>query len=104
MTETVLQQIVNCQQAIVAALDRRDPAAIEESTAKLAEAVARARNHAAWRDDSVTRTSLEHGLKQTDAARMRVNYLSEWTRQRIDSLNELRGLTNKDIYTNTCNR
>jgi hypothetical protein len=33
---------------------------------------------------------LDHALRQAKAARIRVNILSDWTRQRIDQLSEIR--------------
>jgi hypothetical protein len=34
---------------------------------------------------------MDRALRKADAARIRVNILSDWTRQRLDRLTELRG-------------
>jgi hypothetical protein len=85
---------------LIAALDSRNASAIEAATRTLADAVAAVRAQDSWRENGGVRDRLSHALKQTDAARIRINYLSDWTRQRIDSIAELRGAGLTQTYAN----
>jgi hypothetical protein len=104
MTDTALDHLLACQTALIAALDARDAGAIEQASMQLANATANAHSYDAWHSNTSARSKIEHSLKQADAARTRVNYLSEWTRQRIDRLNELRGAPVIHTYANIRNR
>jgi hypothetical protein len=99
MTATLIEQLITQHEALIAALDSRNVAQIEQATAKLNDTLAAMRAQDVWRGDSTTRERVNHALKQTDAARIRVNYLSDWTRQRIDSIAELRGGAPAQTYT-----
>jgi hypothetical protein len=100
MTAAHVEQLITAQTALIAALDTRDAGAIETTTRALADAAAALRAHDSWRDGATLRERLGHALKQTDAARIRINYLSDWTRQRIDSISELRGGALTQTYAN----
>lgn len=91
MNDDVLQHVIDCQQALLTALDARDPSRIEQATERLAAAVATAKGVDVWRPTPARREQVEHALKQSDAARIRVNILTDWTRQRIERLAQLRG-------------
>jgi hypothetical protein len=91
MTVLHVEALINAQTALIVALDTRDADAIETATRTLAEAVTTMRAQDGWRESSALRDRIGHALKQTNAARIRVNYLSDWTRQRIDKITELRG-------------
>lgn len=99
MTTAHVEQLITAQAALIAALDTRDADAIETTTRALAEAAAALRAQDSWREGGALRERLGHALKQTDAARIRINYLSDWTRQRIDSIAELRGGAPAQTYT-----
>jgi hypothetical protein len=98
MTTTRVETLITAQAALIAALDSRDAAAIEATTRALADAVAALRTQDTWRENGDVRERLSHALKQTDAARIRINYLADWTRQRIDSIAELRGGGSAQTY------
>ncbi len=99
MTTAHVEALITAQAALIAALDTRDAGAIETATRALAEAAAALRMQDSWRESSTLRERLGHALKQTDAARIRINYLSDWTRQRIVSIAELRGGGGAQTYT-----
>lgn len=88
MTE-VLERVISCQERLIDALDRRDVAAVETATADLEVAVDRLTAIGAIhaRDGS----DIDFALRQSNAARIRVNLLADWTRHRIDRLSEIRG-------------
>ena len=100
MTTALIDQLIAQHEALIAALDSRNVDQIEQATAKLNDTLAAMRAQDVWRGDSKTRERINHALKQTYAARIRVNYLSDWTRQRIDSITELRGGASAQTYTN----
>ena len=100
MTTALIDQLITAQAALITALDSRDAVAIEQATQALGSSVAALRGQDAWRESGDVRERVSHALKQTDAARIRVNYLADWTRQRIDGITQLRGGAPTQIYTN----
>ena len=103
MTAAVIDQMIAAQTALIAALDARDAEAIEQATAALNQAIGTMRAHDVWRDGGDVRDRVGHALKQSDAARIRINTMSEWTRQRIDGIARLRGIEPEHTYSNRCN-
>jgi hypothetical protein len=49
--------------------------------------------------EAVDPGKLAYGMKQAEAARIRVKYLTAWNRQKIDRLAELRGQSSPHTYT-----
>jgi hypothetical protein len=88
------QAVLDCQARLIAALDSSDTDAIQSASAALAAAMEALRLDRG----SIDRSLLELGLKQTEAARIRVKYLTAWNRQKIDRLTELRGQSSGNIY------
>jgi hypothetical protein len=84
----VLDRVVACQDEMIEALDARDAEAIERASIALAEALHALSGQGALRE--ADREIVERALLKADAARIRVNVLSDWTRQRIDRLSEIR--------------
>ena len=85
---TALDQVIARQEELIKALDGRDASAIEAATVELADALrALGAEGAVY---GVAPKRLDHALRQTQAARIRVNVMSDWTRQRIDRLSEIR--------------
>lgn len=99
-----MTRLISAQGALIDALDARDAGQIEDATRALEQMLGEMRARDSWQDTRETRESVGHALKQTTAARIRVNYLSDWTRQRIDSLSELRGNIPPQTYGNGGNR
>lgn len=95
MTLDRFEQLIERQTELIAALDARDADSILAASAALSEAVdlLRADNKAS------NPAYLDHGLKLADAARIRVNYLTVWNRQKIDRLAQLRGQATGTTYT-----
>ena len=83
-----LERVVACQDRIIEALDMRDADAIETAAVELAGVLQELAASGAVR--GVDQARLDHALRQAKAARIRVNILSDWTRQRIDQLSEIR--------------
>jgi hypothetical protein len=87
-------KVLDCQKRLIAALDAQDADAIIAASAALAEATDELRSSR----ETIDRPSLELGLKQAEAARIRVKYLTAWNRQKIDRLAEYRGQSSRNIY------
>jgi hypothetical protein len=91
MSVALLDALIASQNDLLAALDQRDVGAIEEATVNLAIAVSAAKAADVWRDQFDSKSKIDYALKQTEAARARVNFLADWNRQKIEKLAVLRG-------------
>jgi hypothetical protein len=98
LTQSPLKALIAAQADLIGALDSQDALAIETATQALHERVAAMRIPGAWRDGPDAQAQLDHALKQSEAARARVNILSLWTRQKIDRLTEIRGGEPRALY------
>ncbi|HET6943147.1 MAG TPA: hypothetical protein VFH89_13385 [Sphingomicrobium sp.] len=83
-----LNRVVACQEELIEALDAGNAEAIERTSIELAEALHALSGQGAVRETD--KEAIERALLKADAARIRVNILSDWTRQRIDRLSEIR--------------
>jgi hypothetical protein len=95
----MIEAVIDCQAQLIAALDAQDVDAILRASAALEGAVDALRQH-----PRVVGERLVHGLKQAEAARIRVKYLTAWNRQKIDRLAECRGQTSSITYAKAPNR
>lgn len=96
MTAEAFGTVLRRQAELIAALDARDADAILAASNALGSAVEQLRTSTA----AVEKATVDYGLKQSDAARIRVKYLTAWNRQKIDRLAELRGQVSAGTYTN----
>jgi hypothetical protein len=103
MSVSALDRLIECQRDLLSALDSRDVASIETASAALMIAVKAAKSTDSWHSREEAKAKLDYALKQTDAARTRVNFLADWTCQKIDKLAELRGINSPDSYKNLRN-
>ena len=90
----MIDRIIACQTDLIAALDAFDADAVTAASRALADALALLPD-----DRPVDTEQLAYGLKQAEAARIRVKYLTAWNRQKIDRLAEIRGQSSSNIYT-----
>ena len=91
MTQDVIEVVIVSQNALIVALDTGDVGAIEEATQALSNAIQHARSGSSI-DASKGSDRISYALKQTEAARIRVNYLADRNRQKIDDLARRRGV------------
>lgn len=96
----MIEAVIDCQAQLIAALDAQDADAILSATADLERSVQALRHQ----PNPVTDERLAYGLKQAEAARIRVKYLTAWNRQKIDRLAECRGQTSLITYAKALNR
>lgn len=96
-TESAIEAIIACQARLIAALDDQDAGAIQDASADFAAALEGLKN-GTQHLSAAERERLDHALRQNQAARARVHFHAEWTRQKIDRLNALRGLPPANRY------
>jgi hypothetical protein len=83
--------LLSAQQALIAAIDGGDVAAIEAAHAAVETAVLRVRAQGAWRDTPELRSDVAQALQENEAARVRVRYHGDRTRTRLERVVQLRG-------------
>ena len=98
MSEAALQQLNEAQAALIAALDMHDIEAIDAANAAIAAAVDQVRSTGSWHDRPGLRDDLIHLLKMVEAARGRVNALSDQNRRDLDKLISLAGAPRATAY------
>ena len=91
MSTRAIDMLIDRQAALIKALDSGNISEIENATQEMASAVKAVRAQSVWHERSEL-DRLNYAMKQTQAARIRVNYLSDWTRQKIDQFADLRGV------------
>jgi hypothetical protein len=95
MTQSAIDHLVSCQDALMRAIDARNVTAMDAASAQVAKAAREVQAAPLCREDL---DKLQHALNQTTALKMRVNTMTDWTCQRIDRLAELRGQTAPPTY------
>ncbi|MEK6638123.1 MAG: hypothetical protein AABY88_08575 [Pseudomonadota bacterium] len=103
MSASLINRLVDAQAALIIALDARNADEIEKTTRVLNNTLSEMKARGGWHDEGDAREQVGYALKQAEAAKMRVNYLSDWTRQRIDRIAELRGIPTNQTYENVGN-
>ncbi|CAM3256473.1 hypothetical protein SPAN111604_13445 [Sphingomonas antarctica] len=91
MADMAMDAVIAAQAQLIEALDRGDVSGVEVATAALASALTAMRADPAWNMRPSRRDQAEFALRQCDAARMRVNYLGNATRERQRGLAAMRG-------------
>ena len=89
-----MERVIACQTDLIAALDAFDADAVTAASRALADALALLPDS----ELPVDADQLAYGMKQAEAARIRVKYLTAWNRQKIDRLAEFRGQSSPNIY------
>ena len=90
MQLAILDRLATSHEALIRALDGSDLAEIERATAALAEAVHEARKHD-WHSTPDLRERLLNLAALAHAAQIRVNFLTDMIRRRVDAAAALRG-------------
>ena len=91
MSLDILDRLASCHEALIRALDGNDLLAIESSTLALADAVASARAQQAWASTPDVRERLLSLAALAQAAQIRVNFLTDTIRRRVNAMAALRG-------------
>jgi hypothetical protein len=86
-----LDSIIKRQSDLIAALDAQDASAITHATEALAAAMTISKSSPLQRGFEPPTERVTEALQQAKSASIRINYLLNWTRQRIGKIAELRG-------------
>jgi hypothetical protein len=90
MSAERIEAVIDCQSDLIAAIERRDSAAIVRASEALAGAVSLLGDAATWPAQGPAADRLRAAMAQNHSALQRLNLLRHWNRQRIDRINELR--------------
>jgi len=91
MTLDMLGRLQSAHEHLIEALDGHDVEAIEQRVEALRAAIADVRAQGGWRDTPGLKDRARHIAQLGEAARVRVNFLTDLTRQRLDMLAAARG-------------
>jgi len=91
MSLIVLDRLASCHEALIRALDGNDLEAIETATLALADAIGSARANQDWASTSEVRERLLSLAALAQAAQIRVNFLTDTIRRRVNAMAALRG-------------
>ena len=98
MQLAVLDALASAHEALIRALDGDDLAAIEQATLALAEAVHEARRQEDWAGTPGMKERLLNLAALAQAAQIRVNFLTDMIRRRVDAAAALRGAQPVAVY------
>lgn len=98
MQLAILDALAGSHEALIRALDGDDLAEIERATAALAEAVHEARRHDGWQNAPGLKERLLSLAALAQAAQIRVNFLTDMIRRRVDAAAALRGAQPVAVY------
>jgi hypothetical protein len=98
VTLTVIERLILCETALIEALDGDDVAVLERATTDFGGTLDLLKDKGAWHATPETVAQLTRALALAEAARVRVNYLTDRTRRRIDLLGEAAGVVPMSRY------
>lgn len=101
MIPASLQRLEDCHHALIDALDAQDLDALEGSIEAFRTALDDVRAKGAWREQPGVLDSIGRIHALSEAARIRVNFLTDLNQQRIDTLAAARGRDNVVVYGRT---
>jgi hypothetical protein len=91
MSISALDRLAGAQTRLIAALDGGDIAEIEGASRALAAHVEEVRAVAAWRATPELKEQVETALRSGESARVRIGYLADRSRRRLQALLGLGG-------------
>ena len=98
MTPTVLDQLIASETTLIEALDGGDITALEAAMTDFHDTLDLLKSTGAWHATPETVAQLTRALALAEAARVRVNYLTDRTRRRISLLAEAAGVARASGY------
>jgi hypothetical protein len=98
MPPRAIDRLIDCQGALISALDAGDVSAVEVATARVARALEAVRAETPSANED--RPRFDYALRQAEAARGRVNFLTDRVSQRLERLTHQRGERVTHTYTN----
>ena len=101
MTTASLERLEACHVALIAALDAQDVDALEGMLGDFRDAVDTVRAQGGWRADPSVQGKVARVAALADAARLRVNFLTDRNRQRLERLASVDGRGPSAVYGRT---
>jgi hypothetical protein len=101
MTLNALQRLENAHEHLIGALDANDVESIESRVEELRAAISAVRSMGGWRETPELKERAQRISKLGEAARIRVNFLTDMTRQRLQMLAAARGDAGGGVYAPT---
>ncbi|PZU11560.1 hypothetical protein [Sphingomonas sp.] len=98
MTAAALEELIEREEALVAALDAGDIGAVERLTRDMAAALAAVAASGGWSERRDLKDRVTQSLRLAEAAGGRVNYLADDNRRRIERLTALTGRPQAEAY------
>ena len=98
MQLAILDALAGSHEALIRALDGDDLAEIERATAALAEAVHEVRRHDGWQQAPGMKERLLSLAALAQAAQIRVNFLTDMIRRRVNAAAAVRGAQPQNTY------
>jgi hypothetical protein len=98
MGVATLDHLEDCQKRLISALDGNDIDALETSIVSLHDAVQQVRAAGAWRDVPEVVERAKRIAALSEAAQIRVNFLTDFTSRRLQQLAAARGQVSASTY------
>lgn len=98
MTLDSLGRLQAAHEDLIRALDGQDVEGIEARVEVLRAAIADVRGQGGWRETPALKERARHIAQLGEAARVRVNFLTDLTRQRLELLAATRGQGHGAVY------
>jgi hypothetical protein len=99
MGSSLLAPLETAHEKLIEALDANDVDAIERQVEKLRLAIAQVRAHGAWHEGNDLKDCARRIVQLGEAARQRVNFLTDINRQRLHLLSAARGEPHLTVYS-----
>lgn len=98
MSLDMLRRLQVAHEELIHALDGQDVEMIEQRVDALRTAIADVRSQGGWRETPGLKDRARHIVQLGEAARVRVNFLTDLTRQRLELLAVARGQASGAVY------
>jgi hypothetical protein len=99
MSTNALQRLEEAHEELIGALDANDVESIELKVEELRSAISAVRAMGGWRDSPELKHRAKRISQLGEAARIRVNFLTDMTRQRLQMLGAARGDVSASLYS-----
>ena len=98
MSGNALARLEAAHEGLIGALDGNDVESIEAKLEELRTAISEVRSMGGWRESPDLKARARRISQLGEAARVRVNFLTDLTRQRSDALDAARGREAAALY------
>lgn len=92
MSDAVLTRLTEAAEGLIHALDAGSAEAVEQATKRFSTALSEVQSIGGWRGSPEIIEKLQYAMKLADAARARVNYLTDINRRRFEALCNAAGI------------